>query len=73
MTLHRNTRMCGGAIALMVLAGLSGCATQFMGSAASPIQGRAYVVGHQGNFAGVWLCPTDRVQGECQIVRVEEM
>ncbi len=73
MTIRRSARTRCEVLAVSVLLTLSGCATQFLGSAASPIQGRAYVVGQEGNFAAVWLCPTDRAHGECQIVQIEEM
>ena len=73
MTMRRCAFACVGVLSISALVALSGCATQFFGSAASPIQGRAYVVGQQGNAATVWMCPTDRVQGECQPVVVEEL
>ena len=59
--------------ALTVISSLTGCATQFFGSAPSPIPGRAYVVGQRATGRVVWLCPTDRAHGECVLVDVEEM
>jgi hypothetical protein len=48
----------------------SGCATQYMGTAASPASGKTYVVGSESNRATIWLCPTNGAA--CQRVEVEE-
>jgi hypothetical protein len=60
-------------LSLTLIAALTGCATQFFGSAPSPIPGRAYVVGQRAAKRVVWLCPTDRAHGDCDLVDVEEM
>jgi hypothetical protein len=58
---------------ILTVGACSGCATQFLGSAPSPLSGRAYVVGQHDGQATVWLCPIDRAHGECMPVDVEEL
>ena len=68
-----NVRRFAVAVSIAAVFALSGCATQFQGSAPAS-DGKMYVVGaKQVPFVGiqpmVWICP-EKSPGECEEVKV---